>query len=101
MSKNKKPKLNTELNPELISDFQRMISNPGIWVIKERIFSSKTKTITLILSVENKLFLMAASREISPRYFLPKVKVISGPHGFEEKPIKLFIHEPLVFEYLS
>ena len=101
MSKNKKPNVNVELSPELISDIQRMISNPGIWVIKERIFPSKTKTITLILSVENKLFLMAASREISPKYFLPKSKVVSGPHVFEEKPIKLLVYEPLILEYLS
>ncbi len=57
-------------------DIQRMIDNPGIWILTDE---NQPGAEVPVVSIDGKLFAIELTTELKPERFLDSAKVAAGP----------------------
>lgn len=71
-----------EVLSEIREDIQRMVDNPGIWIVTDE---NQPGAEIPVVSMDGKLYAIELSTELAPERFLPTARVAGGPYRANEK----------------
>lgn len=72
-----------EVLPEIREDIQRMVDNPGIWIVTDE---NQPGAEIPVVSISGKLYAIELSTELAPERFLSTARVAGGPYRANARP---------------